>query len=334
MPPDFNPVAEAVGISIMLFVEIAGGLVLLVTGGDALVRGAVSLAARFGVSPLFIGLTLVGFGTSTPELVVSVNAALIGAPGIAVGNVIGSNIANILLILGLAALIRPLATSREALKRDGTMLAVASILCVAIVLFGFLDRVWGIAFVTLLAGYIIYIYWRERRVHDASAAMHEAEAAAAPKGPSTLWLTILITIGGVAGIAIGAQLLVGGAVGLASVAGISESVVGLTIVSVGTSLPELITSVMAAFRRQADVAFGNVVGSNIFNILGILGVTALVQPIQVPPQISSFDIWVMSAATMLLIIFSMSGWRLNRIEGGLMLACYAGYTAWLVAAVG
>ncbi len=315
----------------MLYVQLGLGLVLLVVGGDALVRGAVSLATRLGVSPLMIGLTLVGFGTSTPELVTSLQAASIGAAGIAVGNVVGSNIANILLILGVAAVISPLTASRRAFLRDGTMLVIASVLCVAVVLFGHLDRLWGAAFVALLVGYIVFTYLRERQGHDASAAMHEAEAAAAPGGPSQLWLALLLAIGGIALTILGARLLVDGAVRLAEAAGISETVVGLTVVAVGTSLPELVTSVTAALRRQSDVALGNVVGSNIYNILGILGVTALVTPIPVPPAIAAVDIWVMLAATLLAIVFLLTGWRLNRVEGGVLLAGYAGYTAWLLA---
>ncbi|MCP5363856.1 MAG: calcium/sodium antiporter [Hyphomicrobiales bacterium] len=314
----------------MLYVEIVGGLILLVVGGDSLVRGAVSLAERLGVSRLLIGLTLVGFGTSTPELVTSLQAAAIGTPGIAVGNVIGSNIANILLILGVAAVINPLTTSKGAFIRDGTVLVLASALCVGIVLHGYLGRFWGLAFVTLLASYIVFTYLRERRIKDASAAMHEAEAEAVPEGPSQVWLALVLAVGGIVITILGARLLVDGAVELAGAAGISETVIGLTIVAIGTSLPELVTSVMAAIRRQPDIAFGNVVGSNIYNILGILGVTALVQPIPIPSEIANVDIWVMVGATVLFLAFSFTGWRLNRAEGSVFLAGYAAYLAWLI----
>ena len=312
---------------------IAIGLVLLVAGGESLVRGAVATAQRLGVSPLMIGLTLVGFGTSTPELITSVEAALIGSPGIAVGNVVGSNTANILLILGAAAVIHPLATSRAALMRDGGAMLVAALACLAVVLTGHLARPAGAALILLLAAYIVYTYRRERVVHDASAKMHEAEATmmAPPRGVGFA-LGLLLAFGGITLTIAGAAFLVDGAIALARGFGISETVVGLTIVSVGTSLPELVTSVMAALRRQGDVAFGNVLGSNIYNVLGILGVTAVVKPIPVPPEIAAVDIWVMLAASVALLLFSITGWRLNRWEGGAFLAAYAGYVAYLATA--
>jgi len=316
----------------MLYFEIAGGLILLVVGGDALVRGAVSLAERLGVSRLLIGLTLVGFGTSTPELVTSLQAAAIGAPGIAVGNVIGSNTANILLILGAAALISPLTTAKGAFIRDGTVLVVASALCVGIVLHGHLGRFWGVVFVASLLAYIVFTFLLERRIKDASAMMHEAEAEAAPEGPSRVWLALVLTVGGIALTILGARILVDGAIRLAGAAGVSETIIGLTIVAIGTSLPELVTAVMAALRGQSDIAFGNVVGSNIYNILGILGVTALVTPIPVPVEIAETDIWVMVGATLLFLAFSFTGWRLSRLEGSVFLAGYAAYLAWLVCA--
>jgi len=314
----------------MVYLELVAGFLLLVAGGDSLVRGAVAIARRFGVSPLLIGLTLVGFGTSTPELLTSVQAALVGSPGIAVGNVVGSNTANILLILGVAALISPLRTSRDAFRRDGTVVLLAALACVGVVLFGHLDRPTGVVLVVLLVTYIVYTYRRERVVHDASAAMHEAEASAAKPAPTRLWVAALFTIGGMALTILGARFLVDGAIDLARAAGISETIVGLTIVAVGTSLPELVTSVMAAVRRQSDVAFGNIVGSNIYNVLGILGVTAIVRPIPVPPEIARLDIWVMLAATVLLLLFSVSGWRVTRTEGGVLLATYIAYVGYLV----
>jgi len=314
----------------MVYFELLLGLILLVAGGDLLVRGAVAVARRIGVSPLLIGVTLVGFGTSTPELVTSVEAALIGSPGVAIGNVVGSNTANILLVLGLAALIYPLNTSREAFKRDGAAVLLSAVVCAAVVLFGALDRPVGAGLLLLLVAYIAYTYRRERRVHDASAVMHEAEAAAAEPAPGRHWVAALMALGGFGLIVLGASLLVDGAIALARAAGISETVVGLTLVAVGTSLPELVVSVMAAIRRQADVAFGNIVGSNIYNVLGILGATAVVQPIPVPPEIARFDIWVMLGATVLLLIFATSDWRLSRLEGAVFLAAYGGYIATLV----
>jgi cation:H+ antiporter len=313
----------------MVYLELMAGFLLLVAGGDSLVRGAVAVARRFGVSPLLIGLTLVGFGTSTPELITSVQAALVGSPGIAFGNVVGSNTANILLILGIAALISPLRTSRDAFRRDGSVVFLAALACAGVVLFGRLDRPIGIVLVVLLVAYVVYTYRLERVVHDPSAVMHEAEASAAEPAPTRPWVAVLFTVGGMALTILGARFLVDGAIELARAAGVSETIVGVTIVAVGTSLPEFVTSVMAAVRRQSDVAFGNIVGSNIYNVLGILGVTAIVRPIPVPPEIARLDIWVMLLATVLLLVFSVTGWRVTRTEGGVLLAAYVAYVGYL-----
>ncbi len=309
----------------MTIVELVAGLLLLLVGGETLVKGSVAVATRLGVSPLLIGLTLVGFGTSTPELVASLRAAQIGAPGIAIGNVVGSNIANILLILGVAAVILPIATTKEAFRRDGSVLVGTAVLLFLVVLMGSLEWWAGALFLVLLAAYTIFTYLTERRSQDASARVHEAEAAeVAPKGMS-IGAGAALAVGGIAAVVLGADLLVGAAVELARAAGLSEAVIGLTLVAVGTSLPELVTSVMAAIRRHGDVAFGNIVGSNIFNILGIAGVTALVIPIPIPPEIMRFDIWAMLAATLLLVAFATSGWRINRWEGAAFLAAYGAY---------
>lgn len=313
----------------MVYLFLSLGLVLLLAGGDALVRGAVGIATRFRISPLLIGLTLVGFGTSTPELLTSVQAALAGAPGIAIGNVVGSNTANILLILGAAAVVFPLAASRTAFIRDGSAVLLSAAACVVVVLAGRLDRLSGVVLVALLVGYVLYTYLRERKGSDASASMHAAEASAATPAPSRLWLLILLAAGGLAATLLGAKLLVDSSIQLARAAGISETILGLTVVAVGTSLPELATSIVAAVRRQPDVAFGNIVGSNIYNVLGILGVTAIISPIPVPPEIASFDIWVMLGATVLMVAFAVTGWRLSRMEGGIFLVLYLGYVLYL-----
>jgi cation:H+ antiporter len=317
---------------------LLGGLALLVLGGELLVRGAVRLAERMGVSPLLIGLTLVGFGTSTPELVTSVQAALIGSPGIAVGNVVGSNIANVLLILGLAALLSPVRVSSGALRRDGA-LGVATAL--AVVVIGFtvpLGRPVGVVLVAGLVGYLIYAWRTERAGADGlSAAAGKAEAFegthpklhAAGGGTGAMLLSLGMALGGLALVVFGGQLLVDGAIRLARSLGISETVIGLTIVAVGTSMPELVTSVVAAVRRQSDVALGNVLGSNIYNILGILGVTALISPTVVPPEIANFDSLVMAAVSVLLLAFAWTGLRIGRREGGALVACYVAYVWWI-----
>ncbi|MBL8659145.1 MAG: calcium/sodium antiporter [Rhodospirillales bacterium] len=313
----------------MDYVEIAAGLALLVVGAELLVRGSVTLARRLGVSPLLIGLTLVGFGTSTPELVASVTAALRGSPGIAIGNVVGSNICNVLLILGISALICPLATTRRAFVRDGPVLLGVSVLLVAVCGYGVLSRPFGALFVALLAAYLVYTYRTERCAPDAAGAMHAAEGEHVPTLPLAWPIAVGMVAAGIGVLVFGATLLVDGAIMVARDFGVSETVIGLTVVAFGTSLPELATSAVAAFRREADVAIGNVVGSNIYNVLGILGVTALIQPIAVPAEIMAFDIWVMLAATVLLVVFALTGLRVNRWEGGVLLAGYVGYVGYL-----
>ncbi len=304
----------------MVYIELIVGFVLLVAGGDLLVRGAVSTARHLGVSPLLIGITLVGFGTSTPELVTSIEAALVDSPGIAVGNVVGSNIANILLILGVAALMRPIDTPRKSFRRDGGMALMATLACTAVILAGFLSRPAGLALVTALVAYMVYSYRCERI----------SESAEEPKEkPLSPWLAILLTLAGLGIVIFGARLLVFAAIDLAEAAGVSETIIGLTIVAIGTSLPELITSIMAAIRKESDVAFGNIVGSNIYNVFGILGVTALVQPIPMPPEIIRLDVWVMVGATILMLVFAATSWRLSRGEGATLLAAYTSYIGYL-----
>ena len=307
------------------------GLVLLVIGGELLVRGATSAAKALGVSPLLIGLTLVGFGTSTPELVTSVTAALEGAPGIAVGNVVGSNLANILLILGISALIFPMVVNPNGFKRDSIVLVAVTLAFVAIALYGRLDRLVGFGLVAALAGYIVFVY-RQEKAHpeEPAAEVHQHMSDAARPGPKAISLSVGMAVVGIVVTILGARFLVDAAVTTAQNLGIDDTIIGLTIVAVGTSLPELVTSVMAAIKKQADVAYGNIIGSNIYNILGILGVTALIQPIDVPAQIAQVDIWVMLAATALLVFFARSGFKLVRWEGGAFLAAYVAYTAWLI----
>ena len=310
---------------------LVAGLALLVTGGEALVRGAVGLARRFEISPMIVGLTLVGFGTSTPELVTSLQAALAGSPGIALGNVVGSNIANILLIIGLAALVRPLEVERAALRRDGAVLAVVSVLCLFMVLGESVGRLAGACCLLLLALYLAATLWLERRRATAAGDLYRAEAAslpAAPGGP----VSAALMLAGLVLTVIGARLLVTGAVGLAAAMGLSETAIGLTIVAIGTSAPELVTSLMAARRGESGVAFGNVIGSNIFNVLGILGATALVHPLAVPPEIAQVHIWVMLAATAALLLFAATAGRITRPEAALLCAAYIGYTAALLLA--
>jgi cation:H+ antiporter len=306
-----------------LFVAI--GVLLLTTGGESLIRGALAAAKRMGVSPLLSGLLIVGFGTSAPELAVSVDAALQNRPDIAIGNVVGSNISNILLILGLCALITPLAVKPLVLRRDGVTGVVASVLFLVLVGGHALARSDAFILLLTLASYLTWAYWTERTGKAPSAKLHQAEAeeiTAIPK--STLWIIVAILFGLVL-LILGSQVLLKGAVGMAESFGVSEAVIGLTLVAVGTSLPELFISVIAAFQKHADVAIGNVLGSNIFNLLGILGVSALLQPLPVHERILQFDQWVMLGASILLLVFLYTGNRLSRLEGGLLMLGYAAY---------
>ncbi|WP_142849467.1 calcium/sodium antiporter [Telmatospirillum sp. J64-1] len=311
----------------MTYLMLVGGFVLLFVGGEALVRGAVALARRLGVSPLVIGLTIVAAGTSAPELVVSLQAALRGQPDIAVGNVVGSNIANILLILGTAGLIQSMRASPGLVYRDGGIMVGASLLLVAVALTGQVAQ-WqgGIMFAGLIA-YIVYSYWAEKR--GTKPDFHSQEAEEFEAVPMKLPVAVLVLILGLGGVMLGADWLINGAVTIARQFGVSEAVIGLTVVAIGTSLPELATSVIAAFRRHADVAIGNVIGSNIFNILGILGVTALVTPVPVNPSIVAFDIWVMLGVSVLLLPLLVTGWRLARAEAALFFVAYVAYVGWL-----
>jgi cation:H+ antiporter len=310
--------------------QIVAGLILLSLGGEGVIRGAVGIARRLGLSELLIGLTLVGFGTSSPELITSIDAALVGSPGIALGNVIGSNIGNILLILALVLLIKPIAVNPAAVGRDGVITLVVSIGLAAIALtFGELNRVIG---VLLLAGLATYIFavWRIESRGGVAAEMHVESSHTHDPAPQALWLSALFAIAGLGLLMLGANLLVTGAVATARIAGISETVIGLTIVAIGTSLPELVATLAAALKGRSDVAFGNIVGSNIYNILGILGVTAVIQPLQIPADIGLLDWGALVGAAALLLVFALTGRRLSRLEGVAFLAAYLTYIFFLL----
>lgn len=307
----------------LLFVAV--GVLLLTTGGEALIRGSLAAAQRLGVSPLLSGLVIVGFGTSSPELVVSIDAAVSNRPDIAVGNVVGSNIGNILLILGLCAVISPMSVRPLALRRDAVTVVAASVLFLILVGGQGLGRPDAAIFLAALLAYLIWAYRTERFSAAPSGELHKAESeelSALPK--TTIWITTAILLGLVLLIA-GSQVLLRGAVGIAESIGLSEAVIGLTLVAVGTSLPELSISVIAALRRHADVAIGNILGSNIFNLLGILGISALLQPLPVHARILYFDQWIMLATALLLLMFLYTGSRLSRFEGGMLLLGYGLY---------
>lgn len=319
------------------WLPLIGGLALLVVGGELLVRGAVQVASRLGVSPLVIGLTLVGFGTSTPELVTSVQAALSGSPGIAYGNIVGSNLANVLLILGISAALAPIRISSRALRRDGGVMLSSAIAFAAVAAVTTMGVLVGAIFVCALAAYIYTAFRQERAAtsehgaaYDKGLAAQSTDPALVPSsGRRSIVLSLLTAIAGLAIVMLGGHFLVSGAVSLARSLGISETVIGLTIVAVGTSMPELVTSIMAAIRKEADVAFGNIIGSNIYNVLGIGGVTALIAPTRVPAEIVRFDNWVMIAVSVLVVVFAYTSKSINRWEGGLLIAGYITYVAML-----
>ncbi len=309
---------------------VAGGLVLLFLGGEALVRGSVAIAERLGISKLVIGLVIVGFGTSTPELLVSVKAALNGAPEIALGNVVGSNIVNVLLIVGVAAVIAPILDWPRTALREAVMATLAALAVVGLVQGQVLTRPQGIVMLVVLAGYLVATYWLEQRERTARQFEHEVEEfedipIVRP------WLAPLLVVLGVGALMLGADWLVKGAVSIARDLGVSDAVIGLSLVALGTSLPELATSIVAALRRHPDVVLGNVIGSNIFNILAILGVTVVIHPIEVDAQFRRVDAPVMLAASLLLLVLLCMTRRIGRRWGVLMLAGYVAYMVFLFA---
>ncbi|MEZ5961054.1 MAG: calcium/sodium antiporter [Hyphomonadaceae bacterium] len=310
--------------------SLAGGLALLALGGELVVRGAVGVARKFGLSELLIGLTLVGFGTSAPELAASIQAALSGSPAIAVGNVVGSNISNVLLIFALVAIIKPIAIDPKALQRDGwVMLAATVAFIVVALLFGQISRLVAVFFLAGLLTYILLAYLMERR-GSAAAAAHRAEVKLqAPEPAAPLWRSLAFAVGGLVMLIFGADFLVGSAKTIARAAGLSETIIGLTIVALGTSLPELVTATMAALKGRSGVAFGAIIGSNIYNILGILGVTAAIQPIMIPPDMLARDWAALYVAALLLLLHANTGGRVNRYEGAFLLAHYVAY-CWLL----
>ncbi|MFO7759152.1 MAG: calcium/sodium antiporter [Roseovarius sp.] len=300
----------------MDYIYLLAGLTGLFLGGEFLVRGSVGIARGMAIPPLLIGLTVVGFGTSTPELLVSVEAAWRGVPDIALGNIVGSNIANILLIVGVSALVWPIRIMGATLRRDAAVMIVAVLALVPVFAMGQVGRLSGAVLVAGLAGYLVWAYLRP------GAAV--AEEAGTP-APSSMLVSALWVVAGLVGLMLGARFLVDGAVAIARGYGISEAFIGLTIVAVGTSLPELATSLIAALRRQSEIAIGNIVGSNIFNVLGILGVTALITPIPVASRFLSFDLPVLIAMSLVLAVLLLTRPVIGRGVGLTMLAGYAAY---------
>jgi len=306
----------------LITLYIIGGFIILTFGAEALVRGATAIALKLGITPLIIGLTIVAFGTSAPELAVSLKSALAGNPGIALGNVIGSNIANIGLILAITALIRPIKVQSQMVKRDIPIMIAASMLFWGLLMDGELSMLDGALLSSLLIGYLGFSYISSRNSKD--AATDEINI-----NPQHLGLSVAFIVVGISMLVGGGILFVNGAVALAQSFGISEVVIGLTIVAIGTSMPELVTSVVAARKGQSDIAIGNIVGSNLFNILGIIGITAFIHPIT-SGGIQNLDLVVMLLLAAMVLPFAWTGFRIGRREGVILLVGYVVYISFLI----
>jgi len=305
---------------------LAGGLILLFVGAEGLIRGSSNLAIKMGITPLVVGLTVVAFGTSTPELVVSLKAALIGNSSISLGNVVGSNIANIALILGVAALIRPLDVHAKVIMREIPIMIGISVLLLLLLIDGELGFFDGLVFVF---GIVIYTVVNVMMARKEKNSEVDTEFKEGLKSKLGIPVSIFLMFAGLVLLIFGANLFVQSAVAIAKMFNISDAIIGLTIVAVGTSLPELITSIVAAYKKESDIAIGNVVGSNIFNILGILGITALIIPIS-SVGISYIDLVVMVFTAIILFPLSRSGFSISRFEGAILLIGYFGYVYYLL----
>ena len=305
------------------------GLALLVGGGEALVRGASGVALIGQVRPAVVGLTIVAAGTSMPEFVVSVQAAFEGTPGLAVGNVVGSNIFNSAVILGLTAMVRPLSILGNAVRLEWPVMMLAAMQLHLLARDGVVDRLEGTFLLGAMIAFTAYAVWVGRRDDNAVEPADEelATASFGRTGGAALAVNVAVAVFGVGLLAVGSTSLVRGATAVASGLGVSDTVIGLTIVAAGTSTPELVTSLMAARKGQDDIAVTNVVGSNIFNVLGIIGPAAVIAPLPVPEVILTRDDWWMIGVSLLLLPLMKSGMKINRFEGAVLLAVYAGYLA-------
>ncbi len=321
----------------MHFLMFAAGLAALVVGADILVRGASRLALSFGISPLVVGLTIVAFGTSAPEMAVSAGAVLNGQTGLAMGNVVGSNIFNVLFILGLSALIAPLVVHVQLIRQEVPILIGASLLLLILSLDGRISLLDGGLFFGLLLAYTVFLVVQSRRETQAAQAEFDAELHAPPAGAwdARLPVQIALIVAGLGLLVLGSDWLVTSAVAFAQALGVSDLVIGLTIVAAGTSMPEVATSVAAALKGERDIAVGNVVGSSTFNILGCLGLSGLVAGgagLAVAPSLLAFDIWVMLAVALACLPIFLSGREIARWEGAVFLGYYMAYVSYLILA--
>ncbi|MCS7088230.1 MAG: calcium/sodium antiporter [Thermoflexales bacterium] len=315
-------------ITIVLFVA---GLALAIGGAEALVRGASRLAAALGVSPLVIGLTVVAFGTSSPELAVSVQSSLLGLSGVSLGNVVGSNIFNVLLILGLSALVAPLTVAQQLIRLDVPLMIGVSLVAYLFALDGNVGRFEGVMLFAGIVAYTVFLILESRRESRDIEKEYAQEFGERPRGALQILINLLLVGAGLGMLVIGSRWLIDGAVAIARMLGVSEVVIALTLIAGGTSLPEVATSVVASIRGERDIAVGNIVGSNIFNLLSVLGVSAAVSPhgIAATPQLLSFDFPIMLAVAFACLPIFLSG-TIARWEGALFLAYYVAYTLYLV----
>ena len=303
---------------------LIAGLILLVAGGEFLVRGASSIALRLKISPLVVGLTVVAFGTSAPELFIGIKSALLGSPDITMGNVIGSNICNLALVLGVIALISPVPVQNDSIKIDWPMTMGSSLLLYLLVREGYINAYEGVLFVCILIAYIVFVIMKSRKeTQNKQAAVVDSDV---PDAPSNSLIKDLAFIAmGTAGLSFGSDWFIQGARSLAIEIGVDERVIGVTIVALGTSLPELATAMVAAFKKETDIAVGNLMGSNIFNILSILGITSIIQQIEVNDVIINSDMIWMLLITFLILPMMLYKKIVGRIEGAILLAVYSYY---------
>lgn len=306
------------------------GIFLLFFGGEGLLKGSVALSLHYGLSKILVSAVVIGFGTSMPEMTVSVGAALKGSPELALGNVLGSNVANLLLIVGVAALLSPIVTKGLDVGRDTAMMLISAAVLCMLSFAGVINFTMGVAMFALLVGYIVFAYKQDRRKTKAAKHLVEdidVEAADMPPLKAFIYAVI-----GLALLVAGATLLVDGATAIARSFGISEAVIGLTLVAVGTSLPELATAAVAAYRKHTDMILGNVLGSNVFNSLAILGVTAIIKPLPFMGELARVDVWVMAAVSVLVGLILWRKIKLNRTIGLLFLVIYTSYMLYLAQA--
>ncbi len=309
-----------------MYVMTAAGLIVLLLGGDFLVRGSVSLARRLGISTLIIGLTVVALGTSAPELVVSIEAVVAGSPSIAIGNVVGSNIANVLMVLGIPALLAPIICEGNPLNRTLFYMLLASALFVAFCWMGGLQWGHGLVLLLLFVAFLTDSYYRAMRDQaDALAVVSEVDEIQSV--PGSVVIILLAIAGGLVALMLGSYLLVEGSSAIARSFGVSEAVIGLTLVAIGTSLPELATCLMAVVHRHGGVAIGNVIGSNLFNILAVMGAASIVGKVPVPEKFLYFDFWIMFGASLLLVALVLRRQPIGRVTGVILMMAYTAYVA-------